>query len=381
LDPDSLSEEVTLVAGPAAPTNIKLTAARGQIPLGPIDLVTAIYQLSRDKDPEVATAAREQVSQIPENVLAGALEAPLHPMVLDFYSTQVKNQGPLIERVLLNPNAHTETILSMAGQLGERETEIISSNQERLLGNPEIIEALYFNPKARMSTVQRLLELAVRNGLNLSRVPQYQELAAGILGEGKIQDIQAIDEDGFYDDQGLDDVFQEVMEVDYFGEYEEEGEEEDYGEEWEEEGFSDMDGDDDAQDDLNISMMPINAKIRLATLGSGQHRMILIKDSNRLVAMAAVQAPAVSDTEAARYASNKSLNEDVIRYITTKKEWQKNYLVKVNLVYNPKTPLAYSIRMLNHLRMLDLKNLAASKNVPSVLATSAKRLVKTRTGH
>ena len=45
--------------------------------------------------------------------------------------------------------------------------ELIATNEERLLAHPAIIEKLYLNKNSRMSTADRILELAVRNDIEL----------------------------------------------------------------------------------------------------------------------------------------------------------------------------------------------------------------------
>src|SRR5207249_2114717 len=47
---------------------------------------------------------------------------------------------------------------------------------------PKVIEALYLNPHTRMSTTDRVLEFAVRNGLELHGLPAFKEAQAAILG-------------------------------------------------------------------------------------------------------------------------------------------------------------------------------------------------------
>jgi hypothetical protein len=376
LEPEHLTEAVARAVDPSAPAQARMMAAKGLVPMGPVEMVTALYQLALDGDPKIADAAQAQVSKLPEAILAAGLEAQRDPRVLDYYSTLVEDAGRPVDCILLNPAVHDDTVLQLASKLGEKATEIIAGNQQRLLRCPSIIEALYFNPKARMSTVQRLLEMAVRNGLDLTRIPQFKELEASILGTVPEEPPDEVED--IFDDEGLDEAFNTVMEEDYFGE------EEEFGEDWEQRGIFDEDelmvDDGEDQEDLNIMAMPVNAKVRLATIGSTQHRATLIKDANRLVSLAAISSPAVSDAEAARHARNRSLHEDVVRFIASKKEWQKNYTVKVALVFNPKCPLPYSMRMINHLRNHDLKSLANSKNVPSVLAQAAKRLMRTRMG-
>jgi hypothetical protein len=55
--------------------------------------------------------------------------------------------------------------------------------------------------------------------------------------------------------------------------------------------------------------------------------------------------------------------------------------VKFNLVANPKTPMAISMRMLVHLRTDELKKLAKSKNVSQQISRMARQeLEKKRPG-
>jgi hypothetical protein len=77
-----------------------------------------------------------------------------------------------------------------------------------------------------------------------------------------------------------------------------------------------------------------------------------------------------------RPAAPRSLPEEIIRYIAGRKDWQKNYQVKVALVNNPKCPLPTSMHLLPHLFPRDLKALVRSKNIPSALAQAAKEVMR-----
>jgi len=133
-------------------------------------------------------------------------------------------------------------------------------------------------------------------------------------------------------------------------------------------------------DDENDRKLTVPMKIRLATLGDAFERAKRIRDPIRMVAMAAIKAPGVTDIEAARYASNQALAEDVIRYIAGNRNWTKLYGVKVSLCRNPKAPIAETTRFLPFLRQKDLVNLSKSKSVPSALAAQARKLVMQRGG-
>ena len=80
----------------------------------------------------------------------------------------------------------------------------------------------------------------------------------------------------------------------------------------------------------------------------------------------------------ANFAGNKNLDNDVLREISSNREWTRKYPVKVALVNNPKTPVSVAISFIGHLHKRDLKNLANNRNVPSVIFTTAKKILKAK---
>ena len=121
-------------------------------------------------------------------------------------------------------------------------------------------------------------------------------------------------------------------------------------------------------------------KIRLATTGNGYARAKAIRDPIRIVAMAAIKSPAITEFEAKSYAGNQTLAEDVIRYIASRREWTKNIQVKKALCRNPKTPINDAAKLLPFLLERDLQALARSKGVPSAVAAQARKLIMQRKG-
>jgi len=133
--------------------------------------------------------------------------------------------------------------------------------------------------------------------------------------------------------------------------------------------------------DLTASLSELNVsqKIRVATLGNSSQRAVLIRDSNKLVIMAVLKSPALSDSEIMRYSAARSLPDEAIRYICSKRDWIKHYQVKVNLVNNPKTSVSEALRFLNHLRPNDIRSLERSKDVSGVVKNAARELRRKRT--
>jgi len=129
-----------------------------------------------------------------------------------------------------------------------------------------------------------------------------------------------------------------------------------------------------------MGKMSVPDKVRLAILGNQETRNHLILDPNKVIGLAVLRNPKVSETEIISYSQLKSIPEDVLLEISKHRTWIKNYNVKLALVSNPKTPLALAIKLLDHLHDRDLQNLSRSKNVSFVLSRSAMRLLFKRRG-
>jgi hypothetical protein len=124
--------------------------------------------------------------------------------------------------------------------------------------------------------------------------------------------------------------------------------------------------------------MAVNEKIRLATLGNKEARNLLIKDPNRLVIHSVLSSPKLTEDEVVSFAGNKNLSKDVANLIANKKEFLKNYAVKVALVNNPKTQVPTAIKLMPYLMEKDVRSVAKSKGVSSVVVAAARRIITQR---
>ncbi len=124
-----------------------------------------------------------------------------------------------------------------------------------------------------------------------------------------------------------------------------------------------------------IMEMSVSDKVKLATAGNKEARSILIRDTNRIVIQAVINSPKITDEEIISFASNRNFPKDVPILIAQKKEFLKNYNVKVALVNNAKTPVPTAVKLINFLRERDLRKLSKSKNVSSVIARTALKLL------
>ena len=146
---------------------------------------------------------------------------------------------------------------------------------------------------------------------------------------------------------------------------------------------SDIPADEDEEEDEEqfrskyqiAQVMGIGEKIKMALTGDKEWRKILVKDSNKLVSSGVLKNPRISEGEVLTILKAGSLNDEIMRIICANKEWVKNYPIRKALVENSKTPLANALRFLGTLNEKDIANYAKSRNISSVIATQAKRML------
>jgi len=125
-----------------------------------------------------------------------------------------------------------------------------------------------------------------------------------------------------------------------------------------------------------IAKLDIKGRIALAMRGNKEERSILIRDSTKLVALAVLDSPKVSEGEVEKFALQKNVLEAVLRAIPIKRQFMKNYSIVRNLVYNPRTPLDLSLGLMKNLLLHDLKNLSGNKEVSDTIRKLALRMFR-----
>jgi hypothetical protein len=125
-----------------------------------------------------------------------------------------------------------------------------------------------------------------------------------------------------------------------------------------------------------IAKLNIQGRISLAMRGNKEERSILIRDATKLVSIAVLDSPKVSDGEVEKFALQKNVLEAVLRAIPMKRKFAKNYSIIRNLVFNPRTPLDLSLGLIKNLLIHDLKNLSGNKEVSDTVRKTALRMFK-----
>jgi hypothetical protein len=122
-----------------------------------------------------------------------------------------------------------------------------------------------------------------------------------------------------------------------------------------------------------IAAMNPAQRLALAMKGTREERGILIRDPNKIVAVAVLSSPKMTETEAESIAKMANVSDEILRIIGTTRAWAKSYAVISALTKNPKTPLAVSMNLLSRLNEKEVKLLASNRNVPDVLRIAARK--------
>jgi hypothetical protein len=125
-----------------------------------------------------------------------------------------------------------------------------------------------------------------------------------------------------------------------------------------------------------INGLDVKGRIQLALKGNKEERSILIRDGTKVVALAVLEAPKLSDGEVEKFASQKNVLEAVLRQIPLKRRFMKNYIVVRNLCANPRTPLDLGLGLMKNLMAQDLKNISANKEVSETIRKLAMKMYK-----
>lgn len=345
---------------------MKMLGAKGVVPgAPPPDALTVIVGLSLSDDEKVAEAARGTLEKPPRPLLEGALGGTLQRLVLLALAEHHGQDRLLLPRLLQQEALDQDILCSLASSADEACGELIATNEALLLRFPGAIESLYMNKQVRMSTSDRLIELAVRNEIELD-FPAFKLAAQAILQ----QLIPEPTEEPTFDDEQFKETERQAAQLSQLAADADVCERDDEGEERIVEQIVPL--------YKQLQDSSITQRIRRAMLGNSTERLLLVRDTNRLVAEAAARSPRMTENDAARIAMSRAVSDEVLRIVANNRELTRSYQVKLNLVANPRTPLTFSSRLLPHLRQTDLRALAKSKNVPGAVQKAARNQLSRR---
>lgn len=404
MEPELISSNkvVLAIASGEAPRPAQLAAAKGILPLPQTDLLEALVLLSRKDDDELAATAKETLSgQAPEALLEILDSEAAPPLVLDYFAKDSSAGAAIAESVISNRKTPAASIVALAKTTRNPEAlDLISLNQQLLISEPAIIEAVLGNPNRSAEAERRLKETRKeffekeRGAEQVARElrAQGKEAAAEFieaaefgkgLDNGSVSEEDALFIAGFIEvpDSEVDDSW---LSLEYIEEIYEETDAQRRA--VAESIISEIRADAGEIAHERISMihkimqMNMRDRMKLAMKGDREARTILIRDPNKIISSAVVQNPKITEQEIEKAASMRSINQDVLRMISINRNWARNYKIIHILCLNPRTPLANVMGFLPRLQPKDLMAISKNRNVPEAVRKNAARLISARAG-
>jgi len=334
-----VSPEVARLVQPGAPRDAQLAAARGALPLAGKDFLTVLFFFCSSSDAEIKTSAVKTLRTLPGTILDDVLkDTTLHPQLLELLVRARIADTELMVLVIMHPSTAIKTLLYLANKADQDVLERLAENQNKLREHTELVEAIIANPNANK-------ELKLRLGW---QDPEPGSVAE--MGEDQTVPDAADDQDG--DEEGRSQVELEAL-----------------MEEADQEGLS----------KYQIALeLKVAEKIKMGLTGDKEWRTLMIKQSNKLIQAAVLKNPRITDGEVLMIAKNKTSSEDLIRMILLNKEWMKFYEIKKALITHPKTPPPKAMRLVPMLTMKDIKELAKSRQVSTLVSTAARKELELR---
>jgi hypothetical protein len=394
----STNPAVQAIVSGTAPHQARLAAASGLLPLPQSDLLEVLVALQQSDDKEISTAAKATLDeQTLEDLLTAARSDETSVAVLDHLATVSQDKRQVLEAVILNNKTSDEAIAGLAAFSSDGSLlELISSNQQRLVRFPRIIDSILENSNRSQEAERRARETR-REFFEKERGAQQiaQELrtrgksaaaeffeSADLTGGLSVEDAWLLAEHIEVSDADLDlswlpseryeDLVLETPEAQAANlkrvlEFEK------------------MESGEVPPERVSLirRLMLMNAKdrMKMGMKGDREARGILIRDSNRIVATAVIQNPRITDQEVENIASMRTVADEVLRLIAMNRSWARSYNIIHSLCRNPRTPIPTVIGILPRIRSKDLKSLSQNKNVSEAVRRQAERLFSARSGN
>jgi hypothetical protein len=323
----------TLIEQVRSGGNVELRrlAASGLLPLPPEELIPLQVELARSTDSEISTLAEGALAALDPRMLARLVDQTRAFEVLAFCADRLRHPV-VLEAILRRRDVPRQLLVAMARWLPADMQEILILRQDAIVEAPAILDALEENPQITVYTHRRILEYR-----------QHLLPRAAV-----VQEIPEISEEAFVA------AIEAVKAEPAAGE------------------FDDLTGLSEGQ----IRLLPVSARLRLTRGASKPLRNILIRDPVALIAVGVLANNGVPDTEAEQIARNRSVCEEVLTEIATRREWISKYPIVKALVQNPRTPVVHSMRLVARMSVRDLRDLGRDRNIPDVVRSTALRLYR-----
>jgi hypothetical protein len=400
-----MSQMLDLIRNSQVPSNLMQSAARGSLSVPPGEMIEILVYLALHNK-LFAEQARLTLAGWDEKAsLAAAADPKMSAEVLSYLVSPGNLRPSLLPALAENPSVSEEAVDALAAS-GSRSTVETLLTSSRVANSPRLLQALQSNPNLRPN---ELAEIGKKlSGLETSPPDAAPEAdAPDEVVESAV--IKFLEDNAAELAIEQNKPFQPIGMTNEITNHERRASETPAGAATDEAGppaavatgTTDVDaamraaaqaaaavaakarkhqvpGHEERRDSTlqKISKLDIKGRIALAMRGSKEERSILVRDSTKLVAIAVLESPKITDGEVEKFALQKNVLEAVLRTIPMKRRFAKNYIIMRNLVSNPRTPLDASLGLMKGLLARDLKSLSENKEVSDTIRKTAMRMFK-----
>lgn len=327
---------------------LQVLAAQGLVPLPPEELIPIQVALTGSPDGEISQAAQAALRGIETGMLLEYLRQQAGDRELYYFATRGQNAA-FTEAALRRKDVSRAILLALAPSLSPDLQEVLILRQDAILEEPQILLALEQNPQLSNYTRRRIWEfrehLLPREKLPL---PSAEELAA--------------EADRISEEEMAEAIAEVKAKNRGKGGPEPEAEVE------EKTGLT----------DTEIRQLPVPMRVKMARNAPRQVRLILIRDSNSMVAMTVLTANSLPESEVEQIANSRAVCEEVLSAIPKNKEWIGKYNIAKALIRNPKVNLSVAMKLLPRMSVKDLRDLAKDKNAQEGVRSMALRMYQSK---
>ncbi len=384
---------IDLIRSSGVPSNLMQAAARGSLSVPPAEMIEILVHLALHNKLFAERARLTLASWDEKASLAAAGDPKTSPGVLEYLAAP-ENLRPCLLPVLVENPAVGEESLDRLALTGSRSVIESLMTSQRVMSSTRLIQALQSNPNLRpneMSEIGRKLHIAPAEEPMAGEAQENDEVV-----EAAVQ--KYLEENAVEVEAEKDKAFQAMgaTQDEATGEAASEVEPQaaaaaagagasssatvskpSAGAATAKAKKQPVTGEEKRDSTLQkIAKLGIKGRIALAMRGTKEERSILVRDATKLVALAVLDSPKVTDGEVEGFASQKNVLESVLRTIPMKRKFAKNYSIMRNIVYNPRSPLDTSLTLMKGLLIHDLKNLSGNKEVSDTIRKLALRLYK-----
>jgi hypothetical protein len=368
----------------AVPVGVLRSAAKGALPLPPGEMLEILVYLTQN--PVFAQDAKMTLAQWDVLAAVEVVSDPAaSPDVIAYYWTESNRRSSLMPALIEN-TAVSENLLIETAATCRRELVSLLLSSPRARSSPAVTEALCANPVLTPEELKELQapeepapaaapvtpnddvaaalhawhqahadEIAAEEGKPFELVGKNEHEEYGAAGGSEVQtsqDTESVDVSANLALTALGTAPRLKPEVDP-------------------KNMSVL---------QRVAKMSPGERIRTAFTGGRDERLLLIRDSAKIVQVSVLASPKLTEPEVEGFASATNVSEHVLREIARSRRFMKNYNIGRNLVNNPKCPLDLSLNLVKKLMVFDLKSLRHSKSIPETLRRVAAELYKEKTG-